>query len=60
MAPNELLAFVHGESLDMPVVAEADINGQRKGDMLSKGIANFYPAWFVINLLCSEPSDDTT
>ncbi|KAG0702520.1 hypothetical protein DFH29DRAFT_851407 [Suillus ampliporus] len=50
LAPDELLKFVRGGSVDMPVIMEADITDKSKGDGLSKGIAILQLAWFIAQL----------
>ncbi|KAG1741707.1 hypothetical protein EDB19DRAFT_708903 [Suillus lakei] len=51
LEPDELLRFVHEGSVDVPVIAEADIEDRSKGDALSKGIAILQLAWFLLQLV---------
>jgi len=51
LTPNELRHFVCNGSVDMPVIAEVDIEDRSKGDALSKGIAILQLAWFILHLL---------
>ncbi|KAG1741706.1 hypothetical protein EDB19DRAFT_1850904, partial [Suillus lakei] len=51
LRPDELLRFVREESVDVPVIMEADIADRSKGDALSKGIAILQLAWFVVQLV---------
>jgi hypothetical protein len=50
LTPDELRCFVRDGSVDMPAVAEADIEDRSKGDVLSKGIAILQIAWFVLQI----------
>ncbi|OJA10720.1 hypothetical protein AZE42_04273 [Rhizopogon vesiculosus] len=50
LEPNELWDFVRNGSVDMPTIAEEDIEDRSKGDILSKGIAILQLVWFVISL----------
>ncbi|KAG1777299.1 hypothetical protein EV702DRAFT_969981 [Suillus placidus] len=50
LTPDELLQFIREESVDMPVIQKADIEDRSKGDILSKGVAIFQLAWFVLQL----------
>ncbi|KAG2038682.1 hypothetical protein BDR03DRAFT_1009661 [Suillus americanus] len=51
LTPDELLRFVHEGSLEMPVIAEADIEDRSKGDVLSKLVAILQLVWFIIQLV---------
>jgi len=51
LTPDELLRFVRDGSVDVPVIAEADIDDRSKGDGLSKGVAIVQLVWFVIQLV---------
>ncbi|KAG2357370.1 hypothetical protein BDR07DRAFT_1612543 [Suillus spraguei] len=51
LTPDELERFVDEESVEMPVIAEEDIEDRSKGDALSKGIAILQLAWFVLQLV---------
>ncbi|KAG1741702.1 hypothetical protein EDB19DRAFT_2024604 [Suillus lakei] len=51
LRPNELKRLVHDGSVDMPVIAEADIEDRSKGDALSKGVAVLQLAWFLLQLV---------
>jgi hypothetical protein len=51
LKPNELLGFVREGSVEIPIIMEADIEDQSKGDTLSKGIAILQLAWFVLQLV---------
>ncbi|KAG1741718.1 hypothetical protein EDB19DRAFT_1850920 [Suillus lakei] len=51
LKPYELLSFVREGCVDVPVIAEADIEDRSKGDALSKGIAVLQLAWFFIQLI---------
>jgi hypothetical protein len=50
LTPNELVDLVRNGFVDVPVIAEEDIEDRSKGDMLSKGIAILQLLWFVIQL----------
>ncbi|KAG2113221.1 hypothetical protein DEU56DRAFT_985197 [Suillus clintonianus] len=51
LRPDELWRLVHKESVDVPIIVEADIEDRSKGDALSKGIAILQLAWFVLQLV---------
>jgi hypothetical protein len=51
LTPKELERFIHEGSVEMPIIAEADIEDRSKGDDLSKGIAILQLAWFVVQLV---------
>jgi len=50
LTPDELIDLIRTNSVDMPTIAEEDINDRSKGDVLSKGIAILQLAWFIIQL----------
>ncbi|KAJ8582550.1 hypothetical protein M405DRAFT_937709 [Rhizopogon salebrosus TDB-379] len=50
LTPDELRDFVHDGSVDTPAIAEADISGRSKGDVLSKGIAILQIVWFILQI----------
>ncbi|KAG1880121.1 hypothetical protein F4604DRAFT_1954068 [Suillus subluteus] len=41
----------HEGSMEIPIIAEADIEDRSKGDVLSKGIAILQLAWFVLQFV---------
>ncbi|KAG2343490.1 hypothetical protein BDR05DRAFT_1059679 [Suillus weaverae] len=51
LTSDELRHFVNVETVDMPVISEAEIKDRSKGDGLSKSIALLQLAWFVIQLV---------
>ncbi|KAG2367614.1 hypothetical protein BDR07DRAFT_254209 [Suillus spraguei] len=51
LTPDELLDFLREGSVDLPVIAEEDIEDRSKGDALSKGIAILQLAWFILQLV---------
>ena len=51
LTPDELLRFIRDGSVDMPAIAEADIEDRSKGDALSKGIAILQLAWLILQLI---------
>ncbi|KAG1848935.1 hypothetical protein DFJ58DRAFT_662682 [Suillus subalutaceus] len=51
LTPEELERFVHEGSVEIPIIAEADIEDRSKGDILSKGIAILQLAWFVLHFV---------
>ncbi|KAG1879038.1 hypothetical protein F4604DRAFT_1679496 [Suillus subluteus] len=51
LTPNELLRFVCEGSVDMPVIAEEDIEDRSKGNVLSKLVAILQLVWFIIQLV---------
>jgi len=50
LTPDELMRLVQEGFVDMPVIAEEEIEDRSKGDMLSKGIAILQLAWFVVQI----------
>jgi hypothetical protein len=51
LTPDELLRFVREGSVEMPVIAEGDIEDRSKGDVLSKLVAILQLVWFIIQLI---------
>jgi hypothetical protein len=51
LRPEDLKRFIHEGSVELPIIAEADIEDRSKGDALSKGIAILQLAWFVVQLV---------
>jgi hypothetical protein len=51
LTPDELRDFVEKGSVDMPDMKKTDIEDRSRGDVLSKGIALFQLAWFILQLL---------
>ncbi|KAG1848954.1 hypothetical protein DFJ58DRAFT_842797 [Suillus subalutaceus] len=50
LTPNNLLQCVDEGSVDMPVISEAEVEDQSKGDGLLKGFAILQLVWFVVQL----------
>ncbi|KIK33699.1 hypothetical protein CY34DRAFT_18203 [Suillus luteus UH-Slu-Lm8-n1] len=47
LAPEELLRFVRSGSVEMSVIAEADIEDRSKGEVLSKCVTILQLMWFI-------------
>ncbi|KAG1717713.1 hypothetical protein EDB19DRAFT_1999006, partial [Suillus lakei] len=50
LTSDELLRLIREGFVEMPIIAEADIEDRSKGDVLSKGVAVFQLLWFVLQL----------
>ncbi|KAG1721796.1 hypothetical protein EDB19DRAFT_2044234 [Suillus lakei] len=50
LTSDELLRLIREGSVEMPIIAGADIEDRSKGDVLSKGVAVFQLLWFVLQL----------
>jgi hypothetical protein len=51
LKPKELKRFIREGSVEMPIIAKADIEDRSKGDAFSKTIAILQLAWFVLQLV---------
>jgi len=51
LTPDDLLRFVREGFVEMPVIAEGDIEDRSKGDVLSKLVAILQLVWFIIQLI---------
>jgi hypothetical protein len=51
LTPEELEDFVDEDSVEMPVIMEAELEALSKSDAFSKGIAILQLAWFVLQLV---------
>jgi len=50
LTTDELIALIDGNYVDMPIIAEEEIEDRSKEDVLSKGITLLQLVWFIVQL----------